>query len=141
MNRYFIHNQEYENALGKVNNKMKISFIGALKILEQSGYGLGGKDFITSSKYQVDIFSSEQIKGIEKNDIVLIAASSSVKNDVLLLQECRKLADIPIVVLGKNDEKYSINMLYSGADDYLKLPCSRQVLDTVIYIHIRREHR
>ena len=56
MNRYFIHNQEYENALGKVNNKMKISFIGALKILEQSGYGLGGKDFITSSKYQVDIF-------------------------------------------------------------------------------------
>lgn len=44
MNRYFIHNQEYENALGKVNNKMKISFIGALKILEQSGYGLGGKD-------------------------------------------------------------------------------------------------
>ena len=35
MNRYFIHNQEYENALGKVNNKMKISFIGALKILEQ----------------------------------------------------------------------------------------------------------
>ena len=101
MNRYFIHNQEYENALGKVNNKMKISFIGALKILEQSGYGLGGKDFITSSKYQVDIFSSEQIKGIEKNDIVLIAASGSVKNDVLLLQECRKLADIPIVVLGK----------------------------------------
>ena len=83
MNRYFIHNQEYENALGKVNNKMKISFIGALKILEQSGYGLGGKDFITSSKYQVDIFSSEQIKGIEKNDIVLIAASGSVKNDVL----------------------------------------------------------
>ena len=73
--------------------------------------------------------------------IVLIAASGSVKNDVLLLQECRKLADIPIVVLGKNDEKYSINMLYSGADDYLKLPCSRQVLDTVIYIHIRREHR
>jgi len=42
MNRYFIHNQEYENALGKVNNKMKISFIGALKILEQSGYGLQG---------------------------------------------------------------------------------------------------
>ena len=44
-------------------------------------------------------------------------------------------------VEGKNDEKYSINMLYSGADDYLKLPCSRHVLDTVIYIHIRREHR
>ena len=53
MNRYFIHNQEYENALGKVNNKMKISFIGALKILEQSAHQNEShllntsKDFIT----------------------------------------------------------------------------------------------
>ena len=69
---------------------MKISFIGALKILEQSGYGLGGKDFITSCKYQVDIFSSEQIKEIEKNDIVLIAASGSVKKQCIIIARMQK---------------------------------------------------
>ena len=124
MSKYFIQNQgcKYDFDEYKID-KLRVSFIGDVRILERSGYGLEGKDFIFSDKYQVTIFSVEDAK------------------DSTLLQNCRKFAKGPIIVLGKDDETYSANMLYAGADDYLKLPCSKRVLDTLIYIHVRRELR
>ena len=142
MSKYFIQNQacKYDFDEYKID-KLRVSFIGDVRILERSGYGLEGKDFIFSDKYQVTIFSVEDVNGFEKADIVLIAASGSLAKDSTLLQNCRKFAKGPIIVLGKDDETYSANMLYAGADDYLKLPCSKRVLDTLIYIHVRRELR
>lgn len=81
MSKYFIQNQgcKYDFDEYKID-KLRVSFIGDVRILERSGYGLEGKDFIFSDKYQVTIFSVEDVNGFEKADIVLIAARACLKN-------------------------------------------------------------
>lgn len=142
MNKHFVENKRYRYHLeDMLINKVKISFIGALGILEESGYGVDGQEFLTSSKYQINTFSEDKIDGVERADLILVAASNSIERDTVLLQTCRKKTEKAIIVLGPDDEDYAANMLYAGADDYLKLPCSKQVLDTVLYVHMRREFR
>lgn len=142
MNKHFIENKIYRCHLeDRIIDKIKISFIGALGILEESGYGIDGQEFLASSKYQINIFSEDKIEGVERTDLILVASSNSIERDTALLRTCRKKTEKAIIVLGPDDEDYAADMLYAGADDYLKLPCSKQVLDTVLYVHMRREFR
>ena len=122
-------------------DKFKVSFIGDIRVLEQHSYDIKKKDLLISDKYQIDFFSVENTSGFEKGDIIIILSSTDLEKDVCLCQYCRKITDNPIIIVGENCENYITSMLYAGADDYLKLPFSKKILDTLIFIHIRRELR
>ena len=67
MNKHFIENKSYRCHLeDRIIDKIKISFIGALGILEESGYGIDGQEFLASSKYQINIFRKTRLKELKE---------------------------------------------------------------------------
>ena len=127
----------------KENRKeLKIALLGKKELLKEYVYHDSTTGNLeTPYKYQFDNISTENYARIRNDNISIILVKDEIEEIILLCKRCREITDNPIIILGKPEDEYAVKLLEVGADDYIKAPISKRVLDILIYTHIRRENR
>lgn len=126
----------------KEETYIKIVLVGKKELLKKYVYNDSTTgDLEMPYKYKFDNISAENYAHIRNHDISIILADDEIEEIILLCKKCREIIDNPIIILGKPKEEYAVKLLEAGADDYIKAPISKRVLDILIYTHIRRENR
>ena len=102
-------------------------------------------EYLENHEYQcTSAYSgSEAILRIERDpyDLVLLDLMLPGKSGEDLLQEIRKLQDIPIIILSAKDTIDSkVALLQSGADDYLCKPFDLKELEARIQVQLRKRN-
>lgn len=101
-------------------------------LLNQNGYN-------TKSAYS----GTEALMGFDKKiDLVLLDLMLPGLSGEMVLQEIRKHSNIPVIGLSaKSDKDSTINLLRSGADDYIVKPFNNDELLARIEAQLRRYNR
>lgn len=102
-------------------------------------------EYLENHEYQcTSAYSgSEAILRIERDtfDVVLLDLMLPGKSGEDLLQEIRKLQDIPVIILSAKDTIDSkVALLQSGADDYLCKPFDLKELEARIQVQLRKRN-
>lgn len=102
-------------------------------------------EYLENHEYQcTSAYSgSEAILRIERDtfDVVLLDLMLPGKSGEDLLQEIRKLQDIPVIILSAKDTIDSkVALLQSGADDYLCKPFDLKELEVRIQVQLRKRN-
>lgn len=102
-------------------------------------------EYLENHEYQcTSAYSgSEAILRIERDtfDVVLLDLMLPGKSGEELLQEIRKLQDIPVIILSAKDTIDSkVALLQSGADDYLCKPFDLKELEVRIQVQLRKRN-
>lgn len=72
---------------------------------------------------------------------IFLIRKNDYGRDIELCKKYRELTDKPLLILGKSDTKMAVDFLKSGADDYIRIPIPKNIFETLLYAHYRRECR
>lgn len=126
----------------KEETYIKIALLGKKELLKEYVYNNSTTvDLEMLYKYQFRNISAENYTQIRNDNMTIILADDAIEENILLCKKCREITDNLIIILGKSRDEYAVKLLQVGADDYIKAPISRRVLDILIYTYIRRENR
>ncbi|MFZ2656715.1 MAG: response regulator transcription factor [Victivallales bacterium] len=101
---------------------------------------------ISLGKKEYDVYEAENgfegIQEVQKSrpDIILLDLNLPDRDGLSVLQEIRTWSSIPIVILSvRNSEEDIVNLLNSGADDYLVKPFNTEELIARMNVALRRQ--
>ena len=119
-------------------NKLNIYVIGNSEYLHKWVFNMKSDDYLN-----YNLFFRYDIKNIESeiSRIDLIIIVSENVSAAVICRKCRKLVDFPIIAIGAEKENLILALLEAGADDYIKIPVSKKVFETLVFTHLRREER
>lgn len=119
-------------------NKLNIYVIGNSEIFYKWVFNMNSDDCLN-----YNLFFGYDIKNIEseinKIDLIIIVSENVSAADIC--RKCRKLVDFPIIAIGAEKESLVLALFEAGADDYIKIPVSKKVFETLVFTHLRREER
>ncbi|AOT70727.1 response regulator transcription factor [Geosporobacter ferrireducens] len=104
------------------------------------------RDYLQLNGYKADIVQ-DGMQGLKKAisgfyDVVLVDLMLPNKNGYEIIQEIRKVLEIPVIVISaRNEDIDKIRGLGFGADDYLTKPFSPAELVARVKSHIKRYER
>lgn len=94
--------------------------------------------------FQYDFYTDTMIEKKEFDNYALcifLIRKNDYGRDIELCKKYRELTDKPLLILGKSDTKMAVDFLKSGADDYIRIPIPKNIFETLLYAHYRRECR
>lgn len=120
-------------------NDIHVLLVGNLEDFNKNIYN---KNRVSSIPINIEYrFENKELKEIKEDIALILLDEKNIDKLLSLCKKLRKISDKPIVVLGKADSEKSITFLKAGADDYIVIPISENMLEVCIYTHVRRENR
>lgn len=102
------------------------------------------ESYTVLAEFQYDFYTDTMIgkNKIDNYDLcILLTRKNNYDKDIELCKKYRNLTDKPLLVFGRSDIKMAVDFFKSGADDYIRIPISKNTFETLLYAHYRRECR
>ncbi len=120
-------------------NDIRVLVVGNLEDFNKNIYS---KNRVSSIPINIKYrFENKELKEMSEDIALILLDERNIDKLLLLCKKLRMISNKPIVVLGKADSEKTITFLKAGADDYIVIPISENMLEVCIYTHVRRENR
>lgn len=120
----------------------KVALLGNIELLNYySQHEIDYQNITSIGEYSIEILSNENIYKTNECNIILLVVGKNLEEDIMLCQKCRSITSKPIIVCGPANTNYTVEILKAGADIYEKSPFTKTILQTILYVNLKRECR